>query len=78
MLHINDVINRLLQDNKVAQLCEKLQVSPAMISTWKNSTNDFTPRKEIAARIQGVYGHTTWPYSSIALTGIYKKEIEKW
>lgn len=73
MLHINVVIERLLQDHKVKDLVDKLEVSPGMISTWKNANNDFTPRKEVAAKIQGLYGYTTWPYSSLALTGIWNK-----
>lgn len=77
ILHIYDIVDRLLQTRKAKELAEDLEVSTAMVSTWRNRDQDFIPRKEVAARIQGLYGYTAWPYSEIALKDIWDSIVAK-
>ena len=66
---INTVVSNILDFDTPAQAAEKLKVSVAMISTWKNKDNDFTPRLPVAQNIYNEYQIEVWPYSLDALQG---------
>jgi len=66
---INAVIDNILRFDTPAQVAEKLNVSVAMVSTWKNKDNDFTPRLPVAQKIYNEYQIEVWPYSLDALQG---------
>ncbi len=66
---INTVIKNILRFDKPQQVADKLGVSTAMISTWKNKDNDFTPRLAIAIKIYQEYVIQVWPYDIRALEG---------
>ncbi len=66
---INKVIKNILEFDEPAEVADKLGVSTAMISTWKNKDNDFTPRLPIARKIYNEYSVEVWPYSTEALSG---------
>ena len=68
MKTINIIINELINNgNSVKDIAEELEVSSALVSTWKNKDNDFVPRLPIATRIFKAYGYTTYPYDVRAL-----------
>ena len=69
-MYIKNVMEELEdRDFTPGQIADTLQVSKAMISTWKQKDNDFCPRLPIAKRIYNVYGIITYPYAEAALSG---------
>ncbi len=66
---ISTAISNILEFDTPAQISDKLNVSVAMVSTWKNKENDFTPRLPIAQKIYNEYQIEVWPYSLDALQG---------
>ena len=72
MYRINEVVRTLLKIHKPADIAKTLEVTEALISTWKNKENDFVPRLPIATKIYKHYGLITFPYAERALDGSYE------
>lgn len=66
-MNINKIVKVLLDKYTRTQIADMLNVSPAMVSTWLNPTNDYTPRFKVAARLYKVFGYVVWPYDEKAL-----------
>lgn len=73
-MYINEVIESLLDDHKPAEIAEALGVSTALVSTWKNKENDFTPRVLVAARIYDLYDMVVFPYAEESLIEVLENE----
>ena len=68
MVRIAIAINKLLDNgHKPKDIASNIEVSTPMISTWKDSENDFTPRFDKAKNMYKHYGIQIWPYSIEAL-----------
>ena len=59
---IGEIVTELLATNKPAEIANTLEVSQAMVSTWKNLDNDYTPKFAVAQRLYREYGYQVWPY----------------
>ncbi len=71
MQTINKVITGLVANgHKPKDLATRLNVSEALISTWKNKDNDFVPRLPVAARIYKEYDRVVYPYAEDALKSL--------
>lgn len=68
MVYINEAINTIVNSGvKRKDIAKELEVSPALISTWLQEGNDFTPRFGVAQKIYKVYGIQIYPYAVEAL-----------
>jgi len=67
MQRINQIVLDLLENHTPTDISWKLDVSTAMVSTWKNKTNDFVPRLPVAAKLYHAYGKVVYPYAEQAL-----------
>ena len=65
--HIGPVITKLTKLNKPQEIADNLQITPALISTWKQKDNDFCPRVGVAALLYKHYGMVIYPYAEEAL-----------
>lgn len=72
-MYISQVIELLLNDHKPAEIAEEIGVSQALVSTWKNKDNDFTPRVNVAARIYDRYEIVVFPYAEEALQEVLER-----
>ncbi len=71
MQTINKVITDLIdKGHRTKDLAIRLDVSDALISTWKNKENDFVPRLPVAARIYKEYKRVVYPYAEEALKSL--------
>ena len=65
---IQEVILDLLKcGKKPAEIADTVGVSSSMISIWRNKSNDFVPRLDIARKFYKEYGYTIYPYAEYAL-----------
>lgn len=70
---ISEAVQELLDKGHTASdIADSLGVSNGLISTWKNTDNDFCPRLPVAKKIYECYGLEVYPFSTNALQGIFK------
>ena len=68
MVYINEAIKQIIDaGSKRKDIATMLEVSPALISTWLQEDNDFTPRFKVAQKLFQVYGIQVYPYAVEAL-----------
>lgn len=70
MQYIRDVVFELLEDYTTKELVEELEITPALLSTWKQKDNDFCPRIGLATKIYKLSGHVVYPYDERALESL--------
>jgi len=66
---ISEAVHTMLETDTPIEIADKIEVSSAMVSTWRNKENDFTPRLPVAMKIYANYSIEIWPYSLEALQG---------
>ena len=67
MIRINEGIKVMTKKNSRKEVAEKLEVTEALLSTWAQKDNDFSPRFALAKKIYKHYNLVIYPYAEEAL-----------